>query len=676
MSQPTEDLQANLEQATAAAAAFRDGLALPEDKAQEDLAQAASEAQVVERFLQDVEEALKQVFVAGLAYPDPELPDELTALSERAQRHGLASAMGYLLRLKAYLEATTGQSDLFLRQQHAQEAWSETQRFLAWVRLFRSEHNFITVQGKMAAEATGELRDNSARYPTRSATVWPLGIELDRGGKLLVFCQDVETGRYVLLRDQLAEFDERDPLGSRSISRLFQDAIKLSDLLESVVRLEDHPVVTRASAWLFRPAFQALPTLHPVASNFNPPPVPDLEVGEDGQLRVSRAVPSRVQGVLGLGRQGGVELRLPHNLSLRQGMTDTLRLSLTKLLLREGRVRQDVDLTVMPREEALVVLSMRTEFDGRVFPSQDPTLFRLDPSVLQARIHESTRDDAGDAGSLWLRAVALLLGGASREQAQATRAALDHHSPQGLAQAWRLGVLRHLHQSQSPIPQLEELLGACLRLVLHKEADPLDLDALALVLGRPRNDVSPGDLRFLDGQAIYQAVWLAMEFNLLDPLRDLMMAVFQAKYSGALQSPAPGDLCARALLMGLLELGHDDETYTGPTEDGTGPALSFLMAYLPEICAGRQGTRAMPLPEFIEIYQLADTWAWLEGLDRYSAIVLAAQFPPTRLILPVADALIHWSVLDRDKADQAALWEVGDAILLLMAGALRPWLVL
>ena len=38
------------------------------------------------RLLEDIEEALGQVFAAGLAYPDPELPDELASLAERAGR--------------------------------------------------------------------------------------------------------------------------------------------------------------------------------------------------------------------------------------------------------------------------------------------------------------------------------------------------------------------------------------------------------------------------------------------------------------------------------------------------------------------------------------------------------------------------------------------------------------
>ena len=44
---------------------------------------------LIQQLLGDVQEALSQVFVAGLAFPDPDLPDELAALAERAERFGL-----------------------------------------------------------------------------------------------------------------------------------------------------------------------------------------------------------------------------------------------------------------------------------------------------------------------------------------------------------------------------------------------------------------------------------------------------------------------------------------------------------------------------------------------------------------------------------------------------------
>jgi hypothetical protein len=395
-------LGARFAEAEARAEALRAGLPAGAGDAGAELAQAAQEGRALTRFLQDMEEALKQLFVAGLAYPDPELPEELEALAERAGRHGLFSAVSSLLRLRAWLEGIGGQRDLLLRQQMAQRAWDEAQRFLAWLRLLRGEHDFLMVQGRMAAEATEEVRDNRASYPTRSATVWPLGMELDSGGRLLVFCQEVETGRYVLLRDQLAEFDAQDPLGGRAISRLFQDAIRLSRLFESVVRLEDHPVVARAATWLFRPAFQATPRLLPVSSAFRAPEIPELELEANGEPRVSRAIPSLLRGYLVM-HNGRPDVRLPNHGSARLQGGEVLRLNLTKLLLREQVERQEVELVVMPRDEGLLPLSLRTDFDGRVFPAQDPTLFRLSGDVLNARAQGHAATAPGGLGALWLR---------------------------------------------------------------------------------------------------------------------------------------------------------------------------------------------------------------------------------------------------------------------------------
>jgi hypothetical protein len=162
----------------------------------------------------------------------------------------------------------------------------------------------------------------------------------------------------------------------------------------------------------------------------------------------------------------------------------------------------------------------------------------------------------------------------------------------------------------------------------------------------------------------------------VDGLRDTLRLVYNARYQGELKEPTPGDLCARALLMGALEIGHDGEDYGGPAEDGTGPAMLFLGAHLSELASGRKGARAMPLPELHEVYQLSDTMAWLQGADRYTTIARQAGFAPDRLVQPIADALLRWDVLEAHDHSDAALLRAGDALLLVMFAGLRPWFIL
>jgi hypothetical protein len=634
----------------------------------EALAEVARSGRLLDRFLQDVDEALKQVFVAGLAYPDPELPDELGVLVERAERHGLGSAVEHLSRLRVLIGAILAERDLMTRHKLAQDAWNETHRFLAWLRLFRGEHDFLTVQGKLAAESTGEVVNNRASYPTRSATVWPLGMEL-HDGRLLVFAQDVDTGRYVMLRDQISEFEPHNPLGSVSISRLFQDSIVLRRVMGALVRLEDHPVVTKTSAWLFRPAFQTTPKVLPVAANFREPEIPEIEFDGENTPRVGRAIPSRMTAYAHLNRRG-LHVRTANHASARLKFDGALKLNLTKLLFREAQEKIELPWVVLPREDELLALSLTTAMDGRVFPVQDPILFRTSPQVVVRRAWETAAAlDKPTLGTLWLKAMShALADDADSARLAELTAGLLAFVPHGVAAHARLAWAGTLTGQTLRWEGARQTVEATLALANAADSDPVDLARLALALGKPQGALSSSDLRLLDGNAIFYAVWMALELDLVEPLGEPLRALWTKRYKGELVNPSVGDLCARALLIAALEIAPEGEARPA---DFTEPALRFLYAHLTDI---NQGKRAVA-PEFEELLMLGETVAWLTNQPRVFQTVTRMGYGAERLLQPVAEAMFFWWVGEPEDRSDASMLRAGDALALAFQANLQPWLL-
>ena len=85
-----DTLDASLAQSINEAEALRE-LARSQPPTEVDLAQALSSMRLVDLFLSDLNEALRQLFVAGLSFPDPELPD---ALGEELHREDRLRAAG------------------------------------------------------------------------------------------------------------------------------------------------------------------------------------------------------------------------------------------------------------------------------------------------------------------------------------------------------------------------------------------------------------------------------------------------------------------------------------------------------------------------------------------------------------------------------------------------------
>ncbi|MCA9538364.1 MAG: hypothetical protein KC620_05720, partial [Myxococcales bacterium] len=139
------------------------------------LADVVADGPLLARLLDDLTDAIDQLFVAGLAHPDADLPDELAALIERAERAGLATATDGLKRLRDAVVALRAAAPPGVEapRELAAAAWDETQRLVAWLDLFRREFALLRVEGQLAAarlEARGE-RAPAAATPTASARV-------------------------------------------------------------------------------------------------------------------------------------------------------------------------------------------------------------------------------------------------------------------------------------------------------------------------------------------------------------------------------------------------------------------------------------------------------------------------------------------------------------------------
>ncbi|MBI5517313.1 MAG: hypothetical protein HY909_26305 [Deltaproteobacteria bacterium] len=668
--QPPEDLQRAL-QAISREADLLKARAPAELSGAEALVEVQAHGDLVARFLADVREALSQVFVAGVAYPDPELPDELQNLGERARALGLPTAVLHLRSLRAWLQAVHAEHAPEPRRALGSGAWQEAQRLLAWTRLFTIEHDFLRVQARLPGGGASVARDGAA-VPTRSLTVWPAGLDLDASGKVLLFARELETGRAVVLRDQWTDWNRRDPLHGRVVSRLFQDAVDMGRVLSGVVRLEEHPVVERRDEWLFRPAFRAVPRPLAVASSFEPPALPEASPGADGGPTAEEppgplALTARLRFV------GGQVVALgASNGPLELELSPTLRLTWTKLLARSPARTLDLPLVVVPLRDRYQVLQQRTDLDERVHPSLDPTLFRLEATRLGALAEVSALrfPEAPCAGALLK--LALVPHRAWEPDALARLLdGLPGLVPTDLGECWRYGLARLLTGARVEPEKVLDRAREALALGARKDDAAADLLALARVLGRPEGSLSTADLRLLDGRHLHQAVWLVFASGAQDTLRKELMELSRQVYARPAWSPTAGHVCARALLL-AFEAGWDGADGSLEEKHPVAKAREFLAGHLADKVPGRS-KRSAVTAEVGELFLLADTWAWLTGEDRRGPTLARCGASWERVALPCAEWLCRWT-LDGVR-DRAGLEAVTDALLTAAVGGVAELLV-
>lgn len=200
------------------------------------------------RWLQgDVADALGTVFSTGLGLPEPELPEALAALAERARSAGISAAAEALERLGSAV-ARIREGDAAARA----EAHAAAQALATWARLFRAG---IGVELAKRALATPGTPPPAVRRG-EDRVVLPVGIEVDRV-RATIHAVDARDGAWVVLQDELPGLDAGRPLAVPAPSRLFQTTVRLAVVMAHAVVLDDHPAARSGGRVLVRPAFHA-----------------------------------------------------------------------------------------------------------------------------------------------------------------------------------------------------------------------------------------------------------------------------------------------------------------------------------------------------------------------------------------------------------------------------------
>lgn len=344
----------------------------------------AAHRHLVLELCEAIDECITALVSSGTAFPDPDLPDRLEALGDRAVAIGLEGAA---VRLRAVAgptaQVTSAPSD---RGARADRAFAALLDLIAWMRVFRALLELELTRADLAT-AGGEA-------PSAMLRVALLGLE-QHSTRVVLHGVARGTGQWVQLRDDLPDLAAADPLHHAASSRLLQDRVLLHELLRQELVLPAAAAVEEGGVLHVAPTFGQRPVVVEAAAA---PPVPRL--GEGGAvigparvgLRVAAHPEIRVATVGGAAAPLAVE--------------GALRLALAKLLVREGGAEVDVDAVVAPAAEGWMLLRVDDRLEGAVHPGCDPRAFALSLEALLGRA------GARDPGHVWLRHQLASAGGA------------------------------------------------------------------------------------------------------------------------------------------------------------------------------------------------------------------------------------------------------------------------
>lgn len=539
----------------------------------------------VHRWLAALDDLLGAVAVAGLAWPDADLPTDLLALAETGR--GLGAVEGGA-RLAGLAEAVDRVRSAPVGPERAAaegRAYEALMALVGWSRRVRRELDLVEVQAALVVRGTTEAVARPRTGALTSGALGVVGAEL-ADDKLAIHAVDLDRGTPLLLLDRLDDVDPVDPFGRPVVSRLFQARIRLGEVLRGAILLRDHPVARHGGVEVVRPAFDAVATAKPRRES--PPLAPERAPGREGPRWPANGAPARVR--LALGREGDrTGVHEPDGAAIEVPETAILRFTLTKLALREGPW-VEVEAAVGVRQANPALLAVDHPVDGRCFPALDPRAFGLDPGPLLGRV---TGDDPP---SDWLRAVLSREAGGAGPELQRRLVA----TPDSLEAAfWRGRGARALG--------------------LDLPAEHLAYAARALPGARSATER-------------WMAVWLLLGQDDVEAHQAALSWVWRACYENAPPQPEPADLCARAALIPLFpQPGEAD-----PTER----AVSWLDAHLAAI-RGR-ARQARGLPSLGELAWLSEVRVLLTG-DHPEAPLAALDLPPDAIRSAVVEAL--WASL-------------------------------
>ncbi len=590
---------------------------------------------VIARLLDDVGELLDGLLVAGLSYTDPELPEQLRDLGERAARAGMETLVGLLNEMGSSLPAPEARSSLPAPEARnslgsGPDTFTALQRLSAWQRLYRREHTLLVVGAELERSRGQESAQSEASGV--AARVWPMGLKLKRNA-LTLYGVEVDTGEPVQISDELSDHEPDDLFAGPVISRLFQAKVELRRVMRSMLVFEDHPVVRRRGHLQFAPAFRTVPKPQEMVEGYLPPDAHPL--------------PLRPR----LGEEG-VEWYDPEGKELELGGGEVLWLNAAKWCLFRGG---PIPLLTRATREGARILHAIDEIGGPVFPDSDPRLFRQSPTALY-RAALAQAEAQSPVEGLWTRSVAVIYGGLGAPGVQALRELWSEVQPRGLREHYLRAMADRLlflpPREQSSV----EVVGGALALAVAPKGR-VDLVALRRVLGR--DAVAPADLRALDEVRLYEAVWLCFEHELEHDLEANLRALYTQRYGAELSDPSPADIAARCLLLRFFDAQAAEEDEG--TVVGAG-AMEFLEAHLERWRPKRGAKSPAPLPGLLELWWLGHARAVLEGAGQQGPVVARLGLSRLRIARLVADALLA-------EEDTAAAW------LIVASAGLRPWFV-
>ncbi|MBH24319.1 MAG: hypothetical protein CMH57_07705 [Myxococcales bacterium] len=690
----THPLDEGLREASERAAEVRDRYraATPTE---DDYADFEAEGVLLGMFLGEVREVLAPLHVAGIAFPDADLPDELDALAERAEAFGLAVAVERLVKLSRSLRALLEARGRRERAPWLRQAWSEMQHLVTWLRMMRSECDLLQIEGNLVASYEGRVQRATRGGQRASMDVWPFGVTVTRDNLAMIYGSDVESGKPVLLKDTLAEVNALDPMRAPVISRLMQDAVVLHKALRGLIRLSDHPYQRAGRLWVFTPGFKTI--ARPIArpGDVKAPKLSELTVTEEGvRWAEGGGEPSSMDigwlYVEPVWVDGAVALRSVEGREVPIVMTRALALSLLKLLLRDGDDRLQLRFVCLVQERELYALNTSTSMDGRVFPSLDTLLFREHRGAFTARVSPMCEAAPWELLRLALEVELGRLGALAEERLAATREQLTGLDVRGVDRVWLHTLASILVGASVNLERVALLVSDALRLA----ADPSggDAELRERVLGRAEGEADRwGELLALGEEAaddgavistatLYRAMWLESLLGFDEERQRLSQAILAARFGGPLHDPSAAEICARALLMSAA--GDPDEAIDEPLDDddervaGLRAALEFFEAHVADI---QPDGRRVSAPEEAPL-SLQALLAFCHTADLLERRVPGAGFTLRLDAIPLAIRCVTGLVElrfgdgapERTPRGAAALWE---ALLTLNTSGLSALLV-
>lgn len=568
------------------------------------------------RWLAEVDDLIGAVAVAGLAWPDADLASDLRSLADRAEAIGAEQGAIRLAELGRSAAAVRAAENTADRTAAESEAFAALMRLMGWLRRFRVQLDLVAVQAALVVRGTSEAAPKKKRGPVASMRLRAVGAELS-GAQLVVHAVDLHGGGPAMLVDRLQDVDDTDPLARPVISRLFQSRLRLGQLLDGVVDLEDHPVQERGGGAVFRPAFEAPARLLNPDPGSSPPTAPDVEwTGEWSWPASGR--PGRIQATLGREAER-VVLRDEHGEPLQTPETPVLRFTATKLSIREPA--QPIWITLRSRREVRTILAADHPDDGRCWPAMDPRAFPLSARALGDRVQ------GDDPGALWTRAALARQDGETPEGlAEAIAAA----TPTSIREAWRLG----------------------------RAAVAIGAELAASWVGFAAPTLASADA---DGDDRWCAIWLIIASQQLDRHGPALQTAWDRFYDKPPTDPTPGDVCARAMLIDLLDLAASEEL------DAAGRAVAYLDAHLSALRLSARA-REPKLPSLAALAWLAEARSMLTG-DGGAAPLALLDIPADRLRLMAIEAL--WAAFGPEPRD---VDEAGDAVWAMALAGMAPQL--